>query len=133
MSIDTIGNFLTIIRNRIKSSKLYAIAPHSKMNEELARILKAEGFIKGFEVDTTDTLIKKLKITLKYVEGESVIHQLQRVSKPSRRIYEKVKNIKPTIGGLGISILSTNCGIMTDKQARSTATKVGGEILCKVW
>jgi small subunit ribosomal protein S8 len=133
MSIDTIGNFLTIIRNKIRSSKPYAIAPHSKMNEELARILKAEGFIKDFEVDTADSLRKKLKISLKYVEGESVIHEIKRVSKPSLRMYEKVKNIKPIIGGLGIAILSTNRGLMTDKQARSASVQIGGEILCQVW
>jgi len=133
MSIDTIANFLTIIRNKIKTSKLYAEAPHSKMNEEIARILKTEGFIRGFEVDTTDTLRKKLKIALKYVEGESVIHDIQRVSKPSRRIYEKVKNVKPVIGGLGIAIISTNRGVMTDKKARSATTRVGGEVLCRVW
>ncbi len=133
MSVDTIGNFLTIIRNKIKSSKPYAEAPHSKMNEEIARILKAEGFIRGFEVDATDTLRKKIKIELRYVEGESVIHDIQRVSKPSRRIYEKVKNVKPVIGGLGIAILSTNRGVMTDKQAKSSSAKVGGEILCRVW
>ena len=133
MSVDTIGNFLTIIRNKIRSSKLYAEAPHSKMNEQIARILKAEGFIRGFEIDTTDTLRKKIKIELKYVEGESVIHDIQRVSKPSRRIYEKVKNVKPVIGGLGIAILSTNRGVMTDKQAKNSSAKVGGEVLCRVW
>ena len=133
MSIDTIGNFLTIIRNKIKSSRPYACAPHSKMNEELARILKREGFIKDFEVDATDPVCKQLKLILKYVEGESVIHEVQRISKPSRRVYVKVKNIKPVIGGLGISILSTNRGIMTDKQARELSTKVGGELLCQVW
>ena len=133
MSIDTIGNFLTIIRNKIKSSKPYAEAPHSKVNEEIARILNLEWFIRGFKVDTTDTLRKKLKIELKYVEGESVIHDIQRVSKPSRRIYEQVKNVKPVIGGLGIAIISTNRGIMTDKKAKSASTRVGGEVLCRVW
>lgn len=133
MSIDTIGDFLTIIRNKIRTSKPYASAPHSKMNEQLARILKAEGFIRDFEIDTTDPLRKKLKVSLKYVEGESVIHEIKRVSKPSLRRYEKVKNIKPIIGGLGISILSTNRGVMTDKQARSASVKIGGEILCQVW
>jgi small subunit ribosomal protein S8 len=133
MSIDTIGNFLTIIRNKIKTSKPYVVAPHSKMNEEITRILKTEGFIKDFEIDTADSLRKKLKIALKYVEGESVIHDIQRVSKPSRRIYEKVKNIKPVIGGLGIAIISTNRGIMTDKKAKSASAKIGGEVLCRVW
>ncbi len=133
MSVDTIGNFLTIIRNRIKSSKPYAIAPHSKMNEGLARVLKAEGFIKDFEVDISNPACKQIKIILKYVEGESVIHEIQRVSKPSLRIYTKVKNLKPVIGGLGVSILTTNRGIMTDKQAKNSTAGIGGEVLCTVW
>lgn len=133
MSVDAIGNFLTIIRNKIKTSKPFAIAPYSKMNAELARVLKQEGFIKNFEVEQVDTLRKVIKITLKYVEGESVIHDIQRVSKPSRRMYIKVKNIKPVIGGLGVSILTTNRGIMTDKQAKNNSSAVGGEVICTVW
>ena len=120
MSVDTIGNFLTIIRNRIMASRLNAVVPYSKINENLAQILKDEGFIKNFEVITDQkVLFKKIKITLRYVDGESVIHELKRVSTPGRRIYSKIKNISPVIGGLGVSIISTSHGIMTDnKQAR---------------
>lgn len=132
MSIDSIGNFLTIIRNGIMASKLSVIAPHSIMNESIAKILKQEGFINGHEV-VTENNHKKIKINLRYVEGESVIHALERVSKPSRRIYTAAKNIKPVIGGLGISIVSTNRGVITDKQAQETGVNVGGEIICKVW
>ena len=134
MSIDSIGNFLTIIRNAIMASKSYTMAPQSKMNAEIARILLDEGFVKAVEVvEDKETSRKKLKITLKYVDGESVIHALTRISKPSRRIYKSVKKIKPVIGGLGISILSTSRGIVTDKQAKSQDMFVGGEVLCSVW
>ena len=134
MSIDTIGNFLTIIRNRVMASKPDAIASYSKMNAEIARILKEEGFIKDVQViEDAETARKSLKITLKYVNGESVLHEVTRVSKPSRRMYGKIKNLKPVINGLGITILSTNRGVMTDKQAKQAALRIGGEVLCTVW
>lgn len=134
MSVDTIGNFLTIIRNRIMASRLNAVVPYSKINENLAQILKDEGFIKNFEVITDQkVLFKKIKITLRYVDGESVIHELKRVSTPGRRIYSKIKNISPVIGGLGVSIISTSHGIMTDKRAMEASMRIGGEILCRVW
>ena len=134
MSIDTIGNFLTILRNKIMASSPYAIAPYSKMNIEIARILKEEGFVKDVQVVEQDTAAKKaLKIFFKYVNGESVLHELTRISKPSRREYAKIKNLKPVINGLGITILSTNRGIMTDKQAKNASLRLGGEVICTVW
>ena len=93
MSMDSIGNFLTIIRNGIMASKPFVIAPHSKMSVELMRILKEEGFIKNFEIDNSDPVIKKIKVVLKYVQGESVIHKIVRVSTPGRRVYAKIKNV----------------------------------------
>ena len=132
MSIDSIGNFLTILRNGIMSSKLSVTARHSKMNVEILKILQQEGFVNGYEILEADGH-KNIKVNLRYVEGESVIHSIQRVSKPSRRIYTASKNIKPVIGGLGVSILSTNRGVMTSKQAQEEAVNVGGEIICKVW
>ncbi len=133
MSIDSIGNFLTIIRNAIMVSKPYVLAPHSKMNASIARILVEEGFVTHAEDIMGDKGHKQLKVTLKYVDGESVIHDLTRVSKPSRRTYVGVKNMKPVVGGLGISVLSTNRGVITDKQAKGKNLFVGGEIICKVW
>lgn len=134
MSIDTIGNFLTIIRNKVMASSPYAVASYSKVNVEIARILKEEGFIKDVQViEGTETWNKTLKIVLKYVNGESVLHEITRVSKPSRRMYAKVKNLKPVINGLGVVILSTNRGIMTDKQAKESSLRVGGEVICTVW
>lgn len=133
MSIDSIGNFLTVIRNGIMASKPYVVAQSSKMNAEIGRILLNEGFIDGVEQISSDQGRQLLKVTLRYVDGESVIHTLTRVSKPSRRIYTGVKKIKPVIGGLGISILSTNRGVMSDKQARQENLFVGGEVMCTVW
>lgn len=133
MSIDTIGNFLTIIRNGIMASKPYVCTSQSKVNAEIARILKEEGFIKSYDEIGTGIVDRKIKIFLKYVDGESVIHSIDRVSKPSRRVYVAAKNIKPVIGGLGISIISTNRGIMTDKTVKQSDVLIGGEVLCKVW
>lgn len=132
MSIDSIGNFLTIIRNGIMASKPSVAAPFSKIRLEIARILKEEGFIKDFSIENADSVAKKsIKIMLKYVDGESVIHDITRVSKPSRRNYAGINSVKPVIGGLGISILSTNKGIVSNRQAKKLL--VGGEIICTVW
>ncbi len=134
MSIDTIGNFLTILRNKVMASSPYAVASYSKMNAEIARILKQEGFVKDVQVvEDAESSRKSLKVVFKYVNGESVLHEITRVSKPSRRMYAKVKNLKPVINGLGVVILSTNRGIMTDKQAKEASLRIGGEVLCTVW
>ena len=133
MSIDILGNFLTTIRNGIARSKAFVTAPYSKLKYDLAEILHQEGFIAGFEViQNSDNLVdKKLKVILKYVNNESVIHEITRVSKPSRRIYAGIHNMKPVIGGMGISVLTTNKGLLTDKTAKKM--RVGGEIICTVW
>jgi small subunit ribosomal protein S8 len=130
MSIDTVGNFLTIIRNGVQISKPFVMVPQSKMNKAIADILLTEGFIRfAQEVEQDDK--KALKIGLKYVGGESAIHELKRVSKLSRRSYSGVSEIKPVIGGLGISILTTNRGVITQKNAKKLG--VGGEVICTVW
>jgi small subunit ribosomal protein S8 len=128
--MDSIANFLTIIRNGALASKSFVIAPYSKQKMAIADILLYEGFIKTALV-VEDQGHKALKLVLKYVDGESVIHEIDRCSKPSRRLYTGVDAIKPVIGGLGISILSTNKGIVTHKQAKKM--RVGGEIMCTVW
>lgn len=130
MSIDTIGNFLTIIRNGIKVTKTSVRAPYSKMCQDIAHILKEEGFIKDCVVVEEDSK-KNLKVFLKYVDGESVIHEISRVSTPGLRVYNKIKQVPPVIGGLGVSILSTNKGILSDKTAEKL--NVGGEVMCRVW
>ena len=132
MSIDILGNFLTIIRNGIARSKSSVVLPYSKLKYDLALVLQEEGFISGIEVaHENDVVNKQLKIFLKYVNNESVIHEITRVSKPSRRVYAGVGNIKPVIGGLGVSVLTTNKGLLTDKTAKKM--RVGGEIICTVW
>lgn len=130
MSIDTIGNFLTLIRNGVSRSKPVILAPHSNLKEEIAIILKQEGYIKDF-VTTSEDNFKNLKIILKYEQGESVIHEITRISKPGRRVYCGASEFTPVIGGLGVSILTTPKGLMTDKQAKQL--NLGGEVICQVW
>lgn len=130
MSVDSIGNFLTIIRNAVKISKPSVDAPYSRMNDAIAQILKKEGFVRGVE-QVEEKGKKRLKIDLKYVGTESVIHELTRISKLSRRSYTSMNEIKPVIGGLGLSILSTNRGVISHKEAKKLG--VGGEIICTVW
>ena len=132
MSIDSIGDFLTIIRNGLMVSKPSILSPYSKMREAIAQILKDEGFIRDFSVIQPDESNKKnLKIFLKYMDGESVIHEIARVSKPGRRSYTGSTHIKPVIGGLGISILTTSKGVISHKKAKDLG--VGGEVICTVW
>ena len=130
MSIDVIGNFLTIIRNGVLITKPFVIAPYSNMRNAIAQILLDEGFIRSFESFEQDNK-KYLKVYLKYVGGESAIHDITRISKPGRRSYSSIQDIKPVIGGLGLSILSTNRGVVSHKKAKEFG--VGGEILCTVW
>lgn len=130
MSIDVIGDFLTIIRNGLMSSKLFVTVPYSRVKAEIAEILKDEGFIKDFAITDEDGK-KSVKIFLKYVNGESVIHELKRISTPGRRSYKGTANIKPVIGGLGLSILTTSKGIISHKKAKELG--VGGEVICTVW
>jgi small subunit ribosomal protein S8 len=131
MSRDTIGDFLTIIRNGIMASKRNVVAPYSNMRLELVKLLKQEGFIKDFVVQEIDPIKKDIKVLLKYIDGESVIHEITRVSRPGKRQYTGVSELKPVIGGLGISILSTSKGILTDKKAKELS--IGGELICTVW
>ncbi len=130
MSIDAIGNFLTIIRNGMMVRKRVVTAPHSMMKQRIADVLKQEGYIKDFAVEA-DGAKRTITLFLKYVSGESVIHEITRVSKPSRRYFERKNNMTSVVGGLGISILTTNQGILTDKKAREM--NVGGEVICHVW
>jgi small subunit ribosomal protein S8 len=132
MSIDTIGDFLTIIRNAVLCKKTFVIAPDSKVNCAIAAILQREGFVRDVEKVASETSVgAKIKIRLKYDDGESAIHEIKRVSTPGRRVYEGVVQLRRVIGGLGIVVVTTNQGLMTDKEARQRS--VGGEVLCTVW
>ncbi len=137
MSIDAIGDFLTIIRNGLMRSKLSVEAPFSRMRESIAKILKDEGFINDYIVLDDSPSKKRIKLLLKYVDGESVIHEIQRVSTPGRRRYVKItkargfRRLMPVIGGLGVSILTTSRGLLSHKKAKEIG--VGGEVVCTVW
>jgi small subunit ribosomal protein S8 len=122
---------LTRIRNGVKAKFNSVDVPGSKLKTDIAKILKDEGFIKNFKF-LKDGKQGILRIYLKYGAGQSdVIYGLKRISKPSCRVYVRSNEIKPVYNGMGISILSTSKGIMTDKKARQE--NVGGEILCNVW
>ncbi len=128
---DPIADMLTRIRNAAKAKFSSVDIPGSRLKSELAKILKTEGYIRNYKF-IQDGKQGILRIYLKYgVDQESVIFGLQRISKPSRRVYVKSKDIKPVLSGMGISILSTSKGIMTDKSARKE--NIGGEVLCNIW
>jgi small subunit ribosomal protein S8 len=128
---DPIADMLTRIRNAVKAKFNSTDVPASKLKTELARVLKDEGYIKNYKF-IQDEKQGILRIYLKYGQGQkATIYGLERVSKPSRRVYTKSKDIKPVYNGMGISILSTSQGIMTDKKARQE--NVGGEVLCNIW
>jgi small subunit ribosomal protein S8 len=128
---DPIADMLTRIRNAAKAKFNSVDVPGSTLKIEVAKILKSEGFIRNYKF-LKDGKQGILRIYLKYGAGQSnVIYGLKRISKPSRRIYLRCKEIKPVYNGMGIAILSTSRGVMTDKKARQE--KIGGEVLCQVW
>lgn len=130
--MDPISDMLTRIRNAIHSRQRQVEIPYSKLKFEIARVLLQEGYISNFQEIGEQGKKKKIIIQLKYTEnGKPVIFGLKRISKPSRRSYVKWDEVPKVIGGLGIAVLSTPKGILTDREAR--AEHVGGEILCYVW
>lgn len=130
MAKDVIADFLTIIRNGVSRSKSSVVTSYSKLRYEIAQILKQEGYVSDVLLENKEG-VQAIKVVLKYVHGESAIHEIVRVSKPSRRIYTAIDRIKPVIGGLGVNILTTSKGVMTDKVARQQ--RVGGELICTIW
>lgn len=130
MSVDTIGNFLTMIRNAVARAKRSVNVPYSKLPYAMASILKEEGFVKDIVIEDAVPQ-KRMIITLKYVNNESAIHEITQISKPGRRVYVPNTCIPTVIGGLGVAIITTNLGVITNKAAR--ARNVGGEVLCTVW
>jgi small subunit ribosomal protein S8 len=130
---DPIADMLTRIRNGNVAFHDEVIMPSSKVKEALAKILEREGYIEGFAVeDQSGRPGKKLTIVMKYTpDRERTISGIKRVSKPGLRVYTKSSDVPRVLGGMGIAILSTNQGLMTDREARQR--KVGGEILCHVW
>lgn len=131
MITDPIADLLVRIQNATRRGHEIVMVPASKLKAEILRILKAEGFIKDYEQEQVEGL-PFLKIHLRYVsEGQPVITGLRRISKPGRRVYVGRRDLKPVMGGMGIAILSTSKGVMTDQESRRAG--VGGEVLCQVW
>ncbi len=128
---DPIGDMLTRIRNGQRARKSTVLAPHSGLRTSVLEVLKREGYIRGYSEREERPGVVALEIELKYHEGEPVIREIERVSKPGRRIYSKIKDLPRVHGGLGIAILSTPRGVMSDSDAR--AANVGGEVICQVF
>ena len=125
---DPISDMLTRVRNAQKASKVKVVMPSSRQNVNIATVLKNEGYITDFNVSDDDK--KELTIVLKYYQGEPVIESIKRISRPGLRIFKSKDELPSINGGLGIAIISTSGGLMTEKQARAAGH--GGEVLCTV-
>ncbi|WOX79425.1 30S ribosomal protein S8 [Candidatus Shikimatogenerans bostrichidophilus] len=130
MVMDTIGNYLTLIRNACNVKKSYVKVNYSKINKNITKVLYKNNYIKKYKIYKINK-INKIKIYLKYINNNSVIIKIKRISKPSLRKYLKYKNIYKVLNGYGISIISTSMGVMTGKEAK--LKKIGGEILCIIY
>ncbi len=128
---DPLGDMLTRIRNGQMAQLATIGCPSSKHRIDVLEVLKREGFIRDFNVEKKENGSSELTIELKYSEGQPVIRKISRVSKPGRRIYSGVKDVPSYYNGLGVTILSTPRGVISDKEARDA--NVGGELLCQVF
>lgn len=128
---DPLGDMLTRIRNAQRSRHAACVSPASQLRANVLEALRREGYIRGFSSEELRPGISQLRIELKYNEGEPVIKEIHRVSKPGRRVYSKIKELPRHYAGLGTSILSTPRGVLSDAEAR--AANVGGEVLCRVF
>ncbi len=127
---DPLGDLLSRIRNAQMRNKSKVSSPNSRLRESVLEVLKTEGYIRGFTVTEREGR-SELDIELKYFDGEPVIREIERISKPGRRVYTSVKNLPRINNGLGVAIVSTPKGVMADHDARDA--NVGGEILCTVF
>ena len=128
---DPLSDMLTRIRNGQRTNKPFVLSPGSKLRSNVLEVLKREGYIRGYSSEQVDNGTIELRIELKYHEGQPVIHEMHRVSKPGCRVYSGIKSLGRIYNGLGISILSTPRGVMSDGEAR--VQNVGGEVLCTVF
>ncbi len=128
---DPLGDMLTRIRNAQRVRHAACVAPASQLRANVLEVLKREGYIRGYAVEEVRAGVRQLRIELKYAEGEPAIKEINRVSTPGRRVYSKIKELPKVYAGLGVSILSTPRGVMSDAEAR--AANVGGEVLCRVF
>ncbi len=127
---DPLGDLLTRIRNAQRRGRTSVSSPSSKLRAHVLEVLQREGYIRGFtEIEKEGR--RELDIELKYYDGSPVISEIRRISKPGRRVYASVKNLPRVMNGLGVSILSTPKGVMSDSEARDQ--NVGGEVLCRVF
>jgi small subunit ribosomal protein S8 len=131
MMTDPIADMLTRIRNAVSVERPHVELPASKVKRGLAEVLKREGYIWDFD-EVESKPVQQLKLDLKYgPNGERVIQRIRRISKPGRRVYRKARDLKPVLNGLGITIISTSRGVVSDREARQR--NLGGEVLCEVW
>ena len=128
---DPLGDMLTRIRNGQRCGMPTVTCPASRQRASVLEALQREGYIRGFSWSEIDKGIQELTIELKYSNGDPVIREISRVSKPGRRVYSKIKDLPRQYNGLGVSILSTPRGVLSDAEAREA--NVGGEIICKVF
>ena len=128
---DPLGDMLTRIRNAQMRNRSTVATPASKLRERVLEVMKEEGYIRGFARVDYSGGKSEIEIELKYFDGKPVIRQLQRVSKPGRRVYSSVSDLPTVANGLGLSILSTPKGVMSDSRARQE--NVGGEVLCSIF
>ena len=127
---DPISDFLTRIRNAAKAKKVRVDIPASKMKISLAEILKKQSFIRDYQV-VEDNKQNIISIILRYTDGESAISGLKRVSTPGLRVYKNAKDLPRVLNGLGVAVISTSKGLLTDKDARQQS--IGGEVVCYIW
>ena len=128
---DPLGDMLTRIRNGQRARKESILSPASKLRTRVLDVLEREGYIRGYNVEDLSQSHKEIRIELKYHEGDPVIREIARVSKPGRRVYSGVGDLPRVLNGLGISIVSTPKGVLSDAEAREK--NVGGEVLCTVF
>ena len=128
---DPLGDMLTRIRNAQMRKSSKVSTPGSSLRKNVLDVLQAEGYIRGYSTVDFDNGRSEFEIELKYYDGEPVIRDIERISKPGRRVYASVRNIPRVANGLGVSILSTPKGVMSDAEARDQ--NVGGEVLCRVF
>ena len=131
MMTDPLGDLLARIRNAQQARKATVQSPASKIRANVLEVLQREGYIRGYSREEVRPGVAELTIELKYVDGEPVIREITRISKPGRRVYSRISDLPRVYNGLGISILSTPKGVMSDNEAR--AANVGGEVLCRVF
>ena len=131
MMTDPIADMLTRIRNSVRVEKQFVDLPFSKMKKNIAEVMKREGYIWDYQIIEAQP-VNVIRIQLKYgPNGERVIRHIKRVSKPGCRVYSSAEDLKPVLNGLGISVVSTSKGLLSDREAK--AQKYGGEIICEIW